>query len=291
MTTVHAATATQKTVDGPSTKDWRGGRGIRENIIPSSTGAAKAVGVVMPELNKKLTGMAFRVPTSDVSVVDLTVELGNTKWPAATNLPGYWDDNRESFMNWIRAARYGVNGVVTDALTGLPLDAEISVAGNAETVRTDPDNGDYYKLLEDGTHELTVSAEGYLPQTVSGVVTVWGTPTVLDVALTPEAGGRETPVAFDRRLRACPNPFNPSTTLDFRTAGPGAYRLEIYDMAGRRVRTLLDGTLDAGPHRFEWDGRDQAGRERPSGPYFAGLSRTGSGDDPARDVLKLMLVR
>ncbi|MFN7549208.1 MAG: type I glyceraldehyde-3-phosphate dehydrogenase [Pseudomonadota bacterium] len=75
MTTVHAATATQKTVDGPSNKDWRGGRGILENIIPSSTGAAKAVGRVIPELNKKLTGMAFRVPTSDVSVVDLTVEL------------------------------------------------------------------------------------------------------------------------------------------------------------------------------------------------------------------------
>ncbi len=75
MTTVHAATATQKTVDGPSKKDWRGGRGILENIIPSSTGAAKAVGKVIPELNKKLTGMAFRVPTSDVSVVDLTVEL------------------------------------------------------------------------------------------------------------------------------------------------------------------------------------------------------------------------
>ena len=75
MTTVHAATATQKTVDGPSNTDWRGGRGILENIIPSSTGAAKAVGVVLPDLKGKLTGMSFRVPTSDVSVVDLTVEL------------------------------------------------------------------------------------------------------------------------------------------------------------------------------------------------------------------------
>jgi len=75
MTTVHAATATQKTVDGPSQKDWRGGRGILENIIPSSTGAAKAVGKVLPHLNGKLTGMSFRVPTSDVSVVDLTVVL------------------------------------------------------------------------------------------------------------------------------------------------------------------------------------------------------------------------
>jgi glyceraldehyde 3-phosphate dehydrogenase len=78
MSTVHAATATQKTVDGPSSKDWRGGRGILENIIPSSTGAAKAVGKVIPELNQKLTGMAFRVPTSDVSVVDLTAELNRS---------------------------------------------------------------------------------------------------------------------------------------------------------------------------------------------------------------------
>jgi glyceraldehyde 3-phosphate dehydrogenase len=77
MTTVHATTATQNTVDGPSSKDWRGGRGILDNIIPSSTGAAKAVGLVIPDIKGKLTGMAFRVPTSDVSVIDLTVELNN----------------------------------------------------------------------------------------------------------------------------------------------------------------------------------------------------------------------
>ncbi|MCR5003943.1 MAG: type I glyceraldehyde-3-phosphate dehydrogenase [Bacteroidales bacterium] len=87
MTTVHAATATQKTVDGPSKKDWRGGRGILENIIPSSTGAAKAVGKVLPELNGKLTGMSLRVPTSDVSFVDLTCELA--KAPAADKDAAY----------------------------------------------------------------------------------------------------------------------------------------------------------------------------------------------------------
>jgi glyceraldehyde 3-phosphate dehydrogenase len=86
MTTIHAATASQKTVDGTSNKDWRGGRGVFENIIPSSTGAAKAVGKVIPTLNKKLTGMSMRVPSADVSVVDLTVELNQeTTYEAVCN--------------------------------------------------------------------------------------------------------------------------------------------------------------------------------------------------------------
>ncbi len=105
MTTVHAATATQKTVDGPSSKDWRGGRGILENIIPSSTGAAKAVGVVIPELNKKLTGMAFRVPTSDVSVVDLTVELEN---------PASYDEIKAEMKAQSEGALKGVLGYTED---------------------------------------------------------------------------------------------------------------------------------------------------------------------------------
>ncbi|MCK9381212.1 MAG: type I glyceraldehyde-3-phosphate dehydrogenase [Sulfuritalea sp.] len=105
MTTVHAATATQKTVDGPSNKDWRGGRGILENIIPSSTGAAKAVGVVIPELNKKLTGMSFRVPTSDVSVVDLTVEL---------NKPASYAEICAAMKAASEGAMKGVLGYTTD---------------------------------------------------------------------------------------------------------------------------------------------------------------------------------
>jgi glyceraldehyde 3-phosphate dehydrogenase len=105
MTTVHAATATQKTVDGPSHKDWRGGRGILENIIPSSTGAAKAVGVVLPELNKKLTGMAFRVPTSDVSVVDLTVEL---------NQEASYEDICQAMKTASEGALKGVLGYTSD---------------------------------------------------------------------------------------------------------------------------------------------------------------------------------
>jgi len=131
MTTVHAATATQKTVDGPSMKDWRGGRGILENIIPSSTGAAKAVGVVLPELNGKLTGMAFRVPTSDVSVVDLTVELDKSASydeicavvKAASEAPGIGDTLAYTDEKVVSTDFRGVGfSSIFDAGAGIALD-------------------------------------------------------------------------------------------------------------------------------------------------------------------------
>ncbi len=115
MTTVHAATATQKTVDGPSNKDWRGGRGILENIIPSSTGAAKAVGKVIPELNKKLTGMSFRVPTSDVSVVDLTVEL---------NKEATYEDICKAMKAAAEGEMKGVLGYTTDKVVSTDFRGE-----------------------------------------------------------------------------------------------------------------------------------------------------------------------
>jgi glyceraldehyde 3-phosphate dehydrogenase len=120
MTTVHAATATQKTVDGPSAKDWRGGRGILENIIPSSTGAAKAVGVVIPELNKKLTGMSFRVPTSDVSVVDLTCELDK---------PASYDEIKAEMKAQSEGALKGILGYTEDAVVATDFigDARTSI--------------------------------------------------------------------------------------------------------------------------------------------------------------------
>lgn len=107
MTTVHATTATQKTVDGPSKKDWRGGRGAGNNIIPSSTGAAKAVGKVIPELNGKLTGMAFRVPTADVSVVDLTARLDK---------PATYEDIKKAMKDASEGTMKGVLGYTEDAV-------------------------------------------------------------------------------------------------------------------------------------------------------------------------------
>jgi glyceraldehyde 3-phosphate dehydrogenase len=138
MTTVHAATATQKTVDGPSNKDWRGGRGILENIIPSSTGAAKAVGVVIPELNKKLTGMSFRVPTSDVSVVDLTVEL---------NSPATYAEICAEMKAQSEGAMKGVLGYTEDKVVATDF------RGDARTSIFDADAG----IALDGTFVKLVS--------------------------------------------------------------------------------------------------------------------------------------
>ncbi len=120
MTTCHATTATQKTVDGPSKKDWRGGRGALQNIIPSSTGAAKAVGKVIPALNGKLTGMAFRVPTADVSVVDLTAKLAK---------PATWDEIKGAMKKASEGELKGVLGYTEDAVVSTDFlgDARTSI--------------------------------------------------------------------------------------------------------------------------------------------------------------------
>ena len=131
MTTVHAATATQKTVDGPSKKDWRGGRGILENIIPSSTGAAKAVGKVLPELNGKLTGMSLRVPTSDVSFVDLTSEL---------NTPATYDEICAAMKEASEGELKGVLGYTDEPLvsTDFRNDSRTSIFDVKAGIQLDP---------------------------------------------------------------------------------------------------------------------------------------------------------
>ncbi len=131
MTTVHAATATQKTVDGPSKKDWRGGRGILENIIPSSTGAAKAVGKVLPELNGKLTGMSLRVPTSDVSFVDLTCEL---------NTPATYEEICAAMKEASEGELKGVLGYTNEAVvsTDFRNNAHTSIFDEKAGIQLDP---------------------------------------------------------------------------------------------------------------------------------------------------------
>ena len=137
MTTVHAATATQKTVDGPSKKDWRGGRGILENIIPSSTGAAKAVGKVLPELNGKLTGISLRVPTSDVSIVDLTAELEK---------PATIEEIKAAMKEASEGELKGILGYTEDAVvsTDFRNDARTSIFDADKSMVLDPT---FVKLL------------------------------------------------------------------------------------------------------------------------------------------------
>ncbi|HOX25518.1 MAG TPA: M14 family zinc carboxypeptidase [Candidatus Krumholzibacteria bacterium] len=129
--------------------------------------------------------------------VDITCEVSNTKWPSGSLLPGFWNDNRESMIAYARSARWGVTGVVTSATTGEPLAATVTVVGNAKTTHTDPANGDYYKLLPDGTFSLTFEATGYVTQTVAGVVNVWGIENVVDVQMQPLAEGHVSGTVTD----------------------------------------------------------------------------------------------
>lgn len=121
--------------------------------------------------------------------IDSTIEVSTTKWPATSTLTTFWNENRESLMHYVKSARYGVNGVVTGADTGLPLGATVTVTGISKTVSTDPNHGDYYKLLDTGTYQVTFSCPGYISQTINGVAVTWGTPTVLDIQLQPVAYG------------------------------------------------------------------------------------------------------
>jgi len=191
--------------------------------------------------------------------IDATIEVSNTKWPSASLLPTFWNENRESMMHYVKCARYGVNGVVTGSDTGLPLDATVTVTGNSKSVSTDPSHGDYYKLLDTGTYQLTFSAYGYITRTISNVSTTWGTPTVLDVALDPVATGtidghvQQTggaPVAA--QVRAYTHPLNELIdTVDADAAGDyaltglvyGDYRL-VYSAAGHTTEEQVV-TLDA----------------------------------------------
>ena len=218
--------------------------------------------------------------------IDLTVEISVTKWPTTSQLGRYWDDNRESLIHFVKAARYGINGVVTGAQVGEPVAATITVAGNDQPVYTDPEHGDYYKLLPTGTYTLSIAAEGYETSLVSDVSTVWGTPTVLDIELQPLPTSVPEGVVRAARIMAQPNPFNPTTTIRLVNPRAGQVSVGVFDVQGKMVRTLQSGHLAAGEHDLIWDGRDDRGAEVASGMYFARMAALEN-----RATVKLMLVR
>jgi len=162
--------------------------------------------------------------------IDTTMELSTTKWPSASTLVGFWNDNRESLMHYTKAARYGVNGIVTGSDTGLPLAATVTVTGNTKTVSTDAAHGDYYKLLATGTYEITFSAPGYIDRTFTGVATSWGTPTVLDAVLDPIAHGSIAGTVSEMggpflaaQIDAYSHPLNVLQATTVSSAGDGSF--------------------------------------------------------------------
>lgn len=201
--------------------------------------------------------------------IDVTIELDDTSWPPASQLDGLWNENRESLMHYVKAARYGINGVVTSAATGLPLAATVTVAGNAKPVHTDPAHGDYYKLLDTGTYELTFTAASCASQTVSGVATTWGTPTVLNVALLPEA---PTDVPGDAPGAFALDPVRPNPsrggvlTVHFTLPTSAPARIELLDVSGRRI---ISHEVVAGQHALDLG----AGRQLAPGLYLVRLTQ------------------
>lgn len=173
----------------------------------------------------------------ETGCVHVIIEYSDSFQPAASTLDNLWlNDNKQSFIHWIKTATYGVNGIVTGSDTGLPLDATVTVTGNSKSVYTDPDFGDYYKLLNTGTYDITYSASGYIPETHYSVSVTWGTPTVLDVDLDPVAYGdvsgnvREvgagTGLDADIEIRTYPGDVY-VTTVQCDAASAGAYTVSL----------------------------------------------------------------
>ncbi len=209
--------------------------------------------------------------------IDLTLEVSNTKWPSSSTLLDYWDDNRESLLAFVESARAGIHGVVTNAITGEPVDAVISVDGIDKPVSTDPDNGDFYKLLADGTYTVRVDAAGYEPRTFFSVFNTWGVENRLDVALTPVSTAAAPSARVAASIdRVAPNPFNPRTRIEFSLAEPGPASLVALDARGRRVRTLVDASLPAGEHAETWNGDDDSGSTVGAGVYYLQLKAAGT---------------
>lgn len=168
--------------------------------------------------------------------IDVTCEVSNQKWPPNHALPGFWDDNRDAMVAYARSARAGISGQVTDAITGEPLAATVTVVGNAKPVHTNPAHGDYYKLLDDGTFQVTFEALGYVTQTVSDVSNLWGQRDVVDVALQPLAGGSAHGVVVDLAGQGLDAEIAIATwpagelieTVTVSAAEGGAYAVELF---------------------------------------------------------------
>jgi hypothetical protein len=215
------------------------------------------------------------------SMIDITLEIGYIKKPSASSLPTYWSDNRQSMLALINKAGQGIQGLVTDSVTGQPLNnALVSVAGNSKSVYSDT-AGDYHRLLLSGIYDFSFSKAGYVTKTVNGVRVNYDSLTNLNVALAKEpVGGEGTASEIicrkDGWLKTWPNPLRGSVTASFQLETASHCRIAVYNAAGQTVRTLLRGGLAPGIHQVQWDGHDAAGRNTASGIYYLILEAGGN---------------
>ncbi len=205
--------------------------------------------------------------------IDWTIELSQVKDPPSSKIDSIFEENRDAMLYLARCSGRGIRGLVTDADTGEPISATISIPEIGRDVYTDPDVGDYHRMVESGTYTVVCSADGYATQTTENVSASPDTFVVVDFEMEPaQAGTAEMSFAFGN----CPNPFKPTTSIQYTIPIPGPVDLRIYDVTGRLVRTLLDGEFcTAGPHASEWRGVGDGGSAVAAGVYFARIAAAG----------------
>ncbi len=206
--------------------------------------------------------------------LDITLEISNTKWPNYSYIPGFWADNRESMFWYLMSAHRGIYGIVTDSVTDEPLEAEIKITGINKIYFTDPDRGDYYRILKPGTYSMTVSATGYISQTINNIVVTDNTGVFKEAAEVNVQLVKDS-VMIDGDIipegivleQNYPNPFNPVTKISFTLDHDEDIRLAVLDVSGAEIAVVAGGLYRKGSHTAEFRGADLT-----SGVYYYSLS-------------------
>lgn len=197
------------------------------------------------------------------NVLDITLEISTTKWPSYSYIPGFWANNREAMFWYLSAAHKGIYGIVTDSSTALPLEAVIEITGINKSYFTDPDCGDYYRILKPGTYTMTVSASGYITQTIDNIIVtddtgVFKEATEVNVQLIKDTGisdNDQIPSGIELEQNY-PNPFNPVTNISFSLDHNEKMNLSVYDMKGDLISVLADREFSKGRHTVEFNAKD-----------------------------------
>ncbi|MDA3837564.1 MAG: DUF2817 domain-containing protein [Candidatus Delongbacteria bacterium] len=192
--------------------------------------------------------------------MDMTLEISGVKWPDFSLMAMHWQENRNAMFWYLSAAHKGIYGVVTDSVSGVPVDATVEIAGIDKIYYTDPDKGDYYRILRPGTYSMTFSCPGFFPQTIDNIVVtddtgVFKEATEVNVLLVKNTGidNSEFTIENLQLEQNYPNPFNPVTTISFINDRTQFISLNIYNQAGKLVEKVIDSKFTAGRHSFEFN--------------------------------------